>query len=56
VGSEHDSAEEVTAARGYEGPRSYRTTAERDEIVCEVVHDLVEEFLRETWSSGDIGR
>jgi hypothetical protein len=29
---------------------------EGDGVVREVVHDLVKEFLRETWGSGDTGR
>jgi len=56
MGSECDSAEEVTATRWHESPRSGRATPKRDGIARKVVHDLVEEFLGEAWGSGGIGR
>ena len=54
--SEYDPTEEVTATRWHKSPRSRRATTERDGIVREVIYNLVEEFLRETRGSGEIGR
>ena len=56
MGSEYDSAEEVTAARWDESPRCRRTTTEGDGITREVVHDLIEEFLGKTRDFGAVGR